>query len=174
MTDGAPALALGLEKGDPDIMDQPPRPVREPIINRLMLVGIIVQTIAITSVVLAAYYTGLRWYPADPSWAQTLAFITLSASELIRSYTSRSERASLFQIGVFSNKFMQYAVLLSLALLLAVIYIPFFQGIFNTQPLGLNEWILVLPLILVPAVVAEVTKAVIRLMDRRQVEVAAA
>jgi len=174
LTDGAPALALGLEKGDPDIMEQPPRPVREPIINRFMLVGIIVQTIAITAVVLSAYYAGLRWYPQDPSWAQTMAFITLSASELVRAYTARSERASLFRIGVFSNKYMQYAVALSILLLLAVVYIPFFQGVFNTQPLGLNEWTLVLPLLLVPSIAAEVTKAVIRLTDRNRVKAATA
>ncbi|MCJ7738072.1 MAG: cation-translocating P-type ATPase, partial [Anaerolineae bacterium] len=174
LTDGAPALALGLEKGDPDIMDQPPRPVREPIINRMMLVGIIVQTIAITSAVLTAYYTGLRWYPSDPSWAQTMAFITLSASELVRAYTSRSERASLFRIGVFSNKYMQYAVALSFALLLAAIYIPFLQSIFSTQPLGLHEWTLILPLLLVPSIAAEVTKAVIRLTDRRRAAAATA
>lgn len=174
LTDGAPALALGLETGDPDIMDQPPRPVREPIINRMMLVGIIVQTIAITSAVLAAYYTGLMWYPSDPSWAQTMAFITLSASELVRAYTARSEHASLFRIGVFSNKYMQYAVALSLVLLLAAVYIPFLQGVFNTQPLGLHEWTLILPLLLVPSVAAEITKAVIRISGRRQAEAASA
>ena len=174
LTDGAPALALGLEKGDPDIMEQPPRPVREPIINRLMLVGIIVQTIAITAVVLGAYYTGLRWDPSNPALAQTMAFITLSASELVRAYTARSERVSLFRLGVFSNKYMQYAVLLSVVLLLTVVYVPFFQPIFKTVPLGLREWSLVLPLLLVPSVAAEVTKAVVRLSERTRRAVAPA
>ncbi len=63
VTDGAPALALGTEKGDPDIMSQPPRPPKEPIINRFMQVGILTQTIAITSVILAAYFIGLKWFP---------------------------------------------------------------------------------------------------------------
>jgi len=97
-----------------------------------------------------------------------MAFVTLSASELIRAYTSRSERASLFRIGVFSNKFMQYAVSLSVVLLLAVVYIPFFQGVFDTQSLGLTEWSLVLPLLLVPSIAAELTKAVIRFTGRRR------
>jgi len=167
LTDGAPALALGLEKGDPDIMEQPPRPVREPIINHLMRVGIVVQTIAITAVVLAAYYTGWAWDPSDLSLARTMAFVTLSASELVRSYTARSERASLFRLGVFSNRYMQYAVLVSIALLLSVVYIPFLRPIFDTVPLGAREWTVVLPLLLVPGIAAEITKAVVRLRTRR-------
>jgi Ca2+-transporting ATPase len=166
LTDGAPALALGLEKGDPDIMDRPPRPVREPIINRLMSIGISVQTVAITAVVLGAYYIGRMWDPTNPLLAQSMAFVTLSASELLRAYTARSERASLFRLGVFSNKYMQYAVALSLVLLLAVVYVPFLQPIFKTVALGTREWIVIFPLLLVPSVAAEVTKALIR--EQRQ------
>jgi Ca2+-transporting ATPase len=162
LTDGAPALALGLEKGDPDIMDRPPRPVHEPIINRLMTIGISVQTVAITTVVLGAYCIGRMWNPADAALAQTMAFVTLSASELARAYTARSERASLFRLGVLSNKYMQYAVTTSLVLLLAAVYVPFLQPIFRTVPLGSQEWTVILPLLLVPSVAAEVMKAVIR------------
>jgi Ca2+-transporting ATPase len=62
---------------------------------------------------------------------------------------------------------MQYAVLLSLVLLLLVVYVPFFQSVFNTVPLRPREWGLVLPLLLVPAVAAEITKAITRLIGRR-------
>jgi len=167
LTDGAPAVTLGLEKGDPDIMERPPRPVREPIINRFMIMGMIVQTIAITTVVLIAYYVGLAWEPSNLALAQTMAFVTLSASELARAYTARSERVSLFRLGVFSNPYMQYAVLLSIVLLLSVVYIPFFQPIFNTMSLGMREWTVILPLLLVPSVAAEITKAVVRLRAQR-------
>jgi Ca2+-transporting ATPase len=166
LTDGAPALALGLEKGDPDIMDRPPRPVREPIINRLMTIGISVQTVAITTVVLGAFYIGKMWDPTSPLLAESMAFVTLSASELVRAYTARSERASLFRLGVFSNKYMQYAVSLSIVLLLAVVYVPFLQPIFNTVALGAREWLVILPLLVVPSVAAEVTKAVIRAREQ--------
>jgi Ca2+-transporting ATPase len=162
LTDGAPALALGMEKGDPDIMEQPPRPVHEPIINRDMVVGIVVQTIAITAAALTAYYVGLGWDSSHPALAQTMAFVTLSASELVRAYTARSERASLRRIGVLSNAYMQYAVLLSVVLLLGVVYIPFLQPIFDTVPLGLREWQVVLPLLLLPGIAAEVNKAIVR------------
>lgn len=155
ITDGAPALALGLEKGDPDLMDQPPRDPDEPILNRFMLTGIGVQTIAITAVTLGAYWIGLKNFPA---MAPTMAFVTLSFSELLRAFTARSERVPVLRVGLFSNKVMNYAILSSLALLLAVIYIPFLQGIFNTVPLGWLQWEIILPLLLGPSIAAELTK----------------
>jgi Ca2+-transporting ATPase len=161
ITDGAPALALGTEKGDPDIMSQPPRPPKEPIINRFMVVGIIIQTIAITSVSLAAYFLGLKMHTGQPDqiqFAETMAFITLSASELFRAYTARSERYPLFKIGMFKNKNMNYAVLSSMLLLLAVVYIPFLNNIFNTVPLGWKQWEVMLPLLLIPSIAAEAVK----------------
>ncbi len=162
VTDGAPALALGMEKGDPDIMDQPPRPASEPIINRLMRTGIAVQTVAITAVTLGAYLLGLKLWPAENGMfnetAATMAFITLSFSELLRAFTARSERYPLFKIGVFKNKSMNWAVLISSALLLAVLYIPFLQPVFSTVPLGWEQWQYLLPLLFVPAIAAELTK----------------
>jgi len=161
ITDGAPALALGVEKGDPDIMDRPPRPVGEPIVNREMLIGIAVQTVAITTAVLVAFRLGL---PAGEAHGRTMAFTTLSISELLRAYTSRSERYSLLALGVFSNKWMQIAVLSSLAILLAIIYVPFLDPVFDTTFLTLADWLEMLPLILLPSVAAEINKGVLRRM----------
>ena len=143
-------------------MDQPPRPPREPVINRSMVRGIIVQTVAITTAVLAAYVVGLKWGDGHRELAETMAFVTLSASELLRAYTARSERYPLLRLGIFTNPYMQYAVGASLLLLLAVIYLPFLRPIFDTAPLGLREWAVVAPLLLVPAVVAEINKALSR------------
>jgi P-type Ca2+ transporter type 2C len=158
VTDGAPALALGTEKGDPDIMSRPPRPPKEPIINRLMQVGILTQTIAITSVVLAAYFLGLKYYPAHIEAAETMAFVTLSASELFRAFTARSERYPLLKIGVFRNRNMNLAFFSSIALVLGVVYIPGLNNVFNTVPLGWQQWEIILPLLLIPSVVAEIVK----------------
>ncbi len=158
ITDGAPALALGVERGDPDTMNQPPRPPEEPIINRPMWVGIGIQTVAITSVTLGAYLVGLRAHPDAPQFAETMAFVTLSFSELLRAFTARSERYPVLKIGLFSNKTMFLAVATSLVLLLAVVYVPFLQPIFNTVSLGFAQWELMLPLLFVPAVAAELTK----------------
>ena len=158
VTDGAPALALGTEPGDPDIMDRPPRPPEEPIINKQMQIGILVQTIAITAVTLGAFAIGRFVNPDNIEFAETMAFVTLSVSELFRAYTARSEFYPLLKIGFFKNKLMNWAVLASLVLIFVVIYVPFLQPIFNTAPLGLEQWIEILPLVLIPSVAAELTK----------------
>jgi Ca2+-transporting ATPase len=162
ITDGAPALALGTEAGDPDVMDQPPRPPQEPIINRQMQIGILVQTFAITAVTLGAYWIGLVEHPVAEhkfnNVAATMAFVTLSFSELARAFTARSERYPILKIGIFKNKNMNWAVLISLALLLAVIYVPFLNTVFDTVPLGLRQWEQIVPLLLVPSIAAELTK----------------
>jgi Ca2+-transporting ATPase len=189
ITDGAPALALAMEKGDPDSMERKPRPKNEPIINASMRTGIIVQTFTQTGAVLTAFCLGLLWelavlghVPAagqnglafllNFDWrvveldalrtAETMAFITLSLCELFRAYTVRSERASLFQIGVFSNKWMQYAVGVSLALLLLVCVVPFLQEIFNTHWMTGREWAVVAGLGIIPAISEEITKFFLR------------
>jgi Ca2+-transporting ATPase len=167
ISDGAPALALGTEKGDPDIMSRPPRPPSEPIINRFMQIGMSVQFIAITIVVLGAYLIGLRVHPEQPEFAETMAFVTLSLSELPLAYAARSERYPLIKIGIFSNRNMNLAVLSSFLLLIAVIYVPFLQPIFNTVALGWSQWELVIPLILIPAIAAEVTKFIYSTQQRR-------
>jgi len=183
ITDGAPALALAVEKGDPDIMDQKPRAKSEPIVNRSMMLGLGVQTIAQTGAVLTAFALGLIWHleagasvagnpltfllqhdwrGVDVQTAETMAFVTLSLCELFRAYTVRSERTSIFQIGVFSNPYMQYAVGLSIALLLLVCSVPFLQPIFNTHFLSAREWAIVMGLALIPATAEEITKFFLR------------
>ncbi|TDI85884.1 MAG: cation-translocating P-type ATPase [Chloroflexi bacterium] len=156
VTDGAPALALGLEKGEPDIMDRPPRPVHEAIINREMWFRIGIQTIAIGAVSLAAYFIGLRFFP---ELAKTMTFATIAFSQLLQAFAYRADRYPLLKIGIFSNRAMLYAVATSAVLLFAVIYVPGLQPIFDTVPLGTTQWTIILPLLLVPALVAELTKA---------------
>ncbi len=185
ITDGAPALALAMEKGDPDIMDRKPRARNEPIVNRSMGVGMVVQTLAQTGAVLSAFILGLAWHleagavippgtnvlsyvlahdwrGLDVQTAHTMAFVTLSLAEIFRAYTVRSERASIFKIGIFSNKYMQYAVALSLILLLLVCTVPFLQSIFNTNFLTVREWSIVIGLALLPAIAEEITKFFLR------------
>jgi Ca2+-transporting ATPase len=162
LTDGAPALALGLEAGEPDIMEQPPRRPDEPVVDRSMRWGIVIQTVAITVSTLVAFLLGKRWFPDDLPAAQTMAFATLAASELLRAYTARSERYSILQIGIWSNRYMQLATAASIALLLAVIYVPFLDPIFNTAALGPIEWLAMSPLIILPSLAAEVTKLLAR------------
>ena len=92
--------------------------------------------------------------------ATTMAFVTLSFSELVRAFSARSERVPIWKIGMFTNKVMNWAILSSMILLLAVVYIPFLQGIFDTVPLGWIQWEIILPLLLGPSVAAELTKVI--------------
>jgi P-type Ca2+ transporter type 2C len=156
ISDGAPALALGTEKGDPDLMDQKPRPSDEPIINKKMAIGVAIQTVADTATTLGAYWIGFQMAGLD--MAHTMAFVTLSLSELIRAYAARSERYSVFKIGFFTNKWMNWAVLSSFLLVMMVVYVPFLNPIFNTQPLLWIEWVEVIPLFVIPFIVAELIK----------------
>lgn len=186
LTDGAPALAMAMEKGDPDVMRRPPRPKHEPIINQPMRVGIVIQTITQTSATLLAFAMGLIWHLSkgailppganplvfilqydwhnlDVKTAETMAFVTLSLCELFRAYTARSERLSIFKQGAFSNKYMQIAVGFSIFLLLLVVNVPFLQPIFNTHFLSIREWSWVVGLALIPAISEEITKFFYRL-----------
>jgi Ca2+-transporting ATPase len=188
LTDGAPALALAMEKGDPDIMDQPPRPKEESIIHGPMKVGIVIQTIMQTAAVLTAFIVGLYWTIADQlpagqnpltavlqfDWtgvdvqtAETMAFVTLVLCELFRAYTVRSERTSIFMLGVWSNKYMQYAVGLSIVLTLSVVILPFLQPIFNTHMPTAQEWAVIVVLATLPAIAEEITKFFLRRQDRK-------
>jgi Ca2+-transporting ATPase len=187
LTDGAPALALAMEKGDPDIMERAPRPTNEPIVNGPIRMGILIQTVTQTGATLGAFLIGIYWhlgatippgtnliqYFLDYDWstvdvitAETMAFVTLSLCELFRAYTVRSEKVSIFRLGIFSNRYMQYAVGLSILMLLLVVNLPFLQSAFNTTFLSTKEWALVLGLALIPAVSEELTKVYLRWKDQ--------
>jgi Ca2+-transporting ATPase len=154
-----------------------------------MGLGIVVQTVMQTSAVLGAFVMGLAWHieggaiiphgtnilsyvlahdwrGVDVQAAETMAFVTLSLCELFRAYTVRSERASVFTIGLFSNKYMQYAVGASIALVLVVCSVPFFQPIFNTHFLTGREWGVVIGLALTPAIAEEITKFFLRRSEK--------
>jgi Ca2+-transporting ATPase len=186
VTDGAPALALAMEKGDPDVMAHKPRPKTEPIVHGPMRLGIVVQTIAQTFATLTAFGVGLYWHlgttplatgnpivalirydwsGVDVQTAETMAFVTLSLAELFRAFTVRSERLSIFQIGIFSNRYLVGAVLLSFFLVLCTVFIPVLNPIFNTHALSGMEWVVVLGLAVIPAVAEEVTKWYLRVRE---------
>ncbi len=162
VSDGAPALALGLEKGDPDIMKQPPRSPKEHVINRDMAIGIGVIAAVDALAILSVFFLALGRYPGHVETAQTIAFVTLCTSELLRAFTARSEYHSIFTIGITSNRWMVWAVAASFALVLTVVYVPFFQPFFDTVPLGLDDWMLMLPFFIASPIAMELLKAYFR------------
>lgn len=158
VTDGLPALALATEKGDPDVMQQQPRPPKEHIINKDRVIGIIIQTIAITGATLWAYNIGVNTDPEHKAFAETMAFATLALSELLPAFAMRSENYSLFKIGIFTNKWMNIGALTSMLVTLAIIYIPVLNVVFDTLPLGWIQWVEILPLCFIPFATAELFK----------------
>jgi Ca2+-transporting ATPase len=169
VTDSFPALALGTEKGEPDIMNLKPRDAKEPILDKVMIAGISVQSISLFAAVMTAYIWALNKYAGsifDPSEeglmiARTVAFATLILAELIRAYSSRSERYSIIKIGVFTNRSMVTATAVSLLLLFAVIYIPILEPIFKTYALQLSDWGAIIVLCMVPLLAGEINKFIL-------------
>ena len=98
-----------------------------------------------TLITLTAFRIGLA-SSVHVEFANTMAFVTLSCSELLRAFTARSEFYPVLKIGPFTNRWMNMAVVSSLAMILAVIYVPFLQTVFKTQPLGWAQWSEILPL----------------------------
>ncbi|MFO1199288.1 MAG: HAD-IC family P-type ATPase [Burkholderiaceae bacterium] len=145
VSDGAPALALGMEKGERDTMKRPPRAPTEPVIDRDMALGIGVLGVVDAAAILTVFWLAMQRYPGHLEAAQTMAFVTLCTSELIRAFTARSERQSVFTIGLASNRWMVWAVAASFVLVLAVVYVPFLRPFFDTVPLGADDWLLMLP-----------------------------
>ena len=166
VTDSFPALALGREAGEPDIMNLPPRRSDEPIINGKMKANIAVQALAIFAAVGGAFLltlTGCLGFisieGAKPiAVARTVALATLVCAELFRAYAARSERVSVFKLGLFSNKMMNWATLASMLILMAVIYIPGVNSAFDNVALPPMAWLFILPVALLPFIAGEIHK----------------
>ncbi|KXG78193.1 Calcium-transporting ATPase 1 [Fervidicola ferrireducens] len=161
LTDAFPALALGMENKEPDIMQRPPRKPEEPIIDGRMRWQIAIQSIFMTVAVVGVFVYALKT-TADLEKARTFAFTTLIFSELLRAYTSRSETYSVFKIGFFTNRFMVLGTSISLILLFAVIYIPFLRTVFDTTYLTFMEMDIIILFGLIPFASAEISKIFLR------------
>ncbi|MBA2703033.1 MAG: HAD-IC family P-type ATPase, partial [Blastocatellia bacterium] len=144
VTDGAPALALGVDPADAGVMTKPPRPRAERVITRRMWAGIFFVGVVMAAGTLlmldASLPGGLIEGSGSMRYAQTMAFTTLIMFQLFNVFNARSDQRSAF-VGMFSNKWLWGAILLSLALHLAVIYIPFLQQAFSTASLSFWDWL---------------------------------
>nr|WP_207738494.1 calcium-translocating P-type ATPase, SERCA-type [Clostridium sp. D46t1_190503_E9] len=142
-TDGLPAIALGVDPADKDIMMQQPREKNEGIFARGLWSKIVVRGCLIGICTLLSFMTG-RLYGMDLATCRTLALITLVMSQLLHVFECRSERHSIFEIKVFSNPYLVGAVTVSMLMVCAILYVPFLASIFNTVPLKLGQWAIVL------------------------------
>ena len=157
VTDAFPALALGMEKKEPDVMQVDPRDPSEPLLNRNMQLMIIIQSVVITIAVLGSFKYAMNAYGGDLNIARTFAFVTLISSELLRAYSTRSEHFSAFAIGFFGNKYMNMGVAVSFTLLMLSVYGPLHE-VFRTHSLALEEWGVIACFAVLPFIAGEIGK----------------
>ena len=169
VTDGAPALALGLDRADEDVMQRPPRRRGEnPITGRMWLGIVFAGAVMATGTLLVLDFRlpgGLIQGSGSLRYAQTLAFTTLILFQMFNVFNSRSDEQSAFK-GLFRNQWLWIAIGVSLSLQIAVLYIPALQRAFSTVPLGITDWLIAAGVASSVLWLCELTKLFGRRMER--------
>jgi len=162
VTDGLPALALGVDPVDPNIMERPPRKSDEPVITgaRAWLIGL--QGTLIAACSLGAFLFVLLYEKEGIDRARTAALATLACSQLFHAFNCRSMRESIFRLKFSTNPQLVGAVVLSFALQMAVIYVPFLQPVFKTQAMSLVDLGMIMVFSTLPLWIMEFVKALNR------------
>ena len=166
VTDSLPALALGMEPVESSVMAEKPRSAREPLFSRAFSLRLAWQGAMVGLLTLAAYWLGeyvLSDSAQADATANTMAFATLTFSQLFHAFDVRSESQSLFRLGISSNPAMNKAFLVGMALQLSVLLIPPLMDLFQVCPLSPLEWGCVLSLAVLPIVFCEIEKSFRRL-----------
>lgn len=155
VTDGPPALALSVEPAEPDVMRRPPYPPVETVLSRGM--GWYVVAVGSFMGLLSLGLGYAYWRAANPHW-QTMVFTSLTFAQMAHILAIRSERVSLFKLGLRSNTILLAAVALTIVLQLAVVYLPFLQQVFQTSALPAKDLVLCVLLSSTVAVAIETAK----------------
>lgn len=172
ITDTLPALALGVDPGDPDVMKYKPRNPKDSLfkgeISNLLLNGLLIGIVTLIAFIVGAkYYSGTTTlfplFPKDVSrdaleHAQTMAFVVLSVSQLVHSLNMRNKKKSIFKIGLLSNKYLIGAIVLGILLQNFIIIIPALARAFSVHSLSLTDWGFVTILSLMPLILNEIVK----------------
>jgi Ca2+-transporting ATPase len=159
VTDVFPALALGMEPAEPDVMRRPPRDPQAEILSRRFLVEVAAYGLLLTAVTLGAFLWADRGRGLELDRARTVAFMTLALTQLFHVFNARSRRPVLFGRRLLGNRWVLAAFALTVALQLAVVYLPPLSGLFQTVPLTAADWLLVLPAAVAPLVFGQLAKA---------------
>lgn len=158
ITDSFPALALGVDPKDPNVMSEPPRNPKDNLFSNGTGVTLILLGIIIGFTTLLAFKVGEYLYPNSLAHAQTMSFVVLSGSQLILSLSMRSEKESVFKIGIFKNKKLLGAIFIGILLQISIISIPPIARIFNVFSLTLKDWLFVSLLAMIPFTFFEISK----------------
>lgn len=149
VTDGLPAMALGLDAAEGDVMRRNPRHPKEGVFARGLAWKIVSRGFLIGIVTLLAFIIAFNQHPNELKYAQTVAFATLVLAQLIHVFDCRSEH-SIFHRNPFGNIYLVGAVIISVLLMLVVIYYPPLQPIFSTMPIQARDWLLIVGLSSIP------------------------
>ena len=174
ITDTLPALSLGVDPEDPDVMKEKPRHAKESLFSGsvpfLIFNGVIIGLLTLIAFIAGAkFYTGdTNLFPLFPEridddallHAQTMAFVVLSFSQLVHSFNLRSRTKSIFSIGIFTNKYLVFSLLIGVLMQVCIISIPPLANIFGVHALTMRDWEFVLLLSIIPLVVNEIIKLV--------------
>jgi calcium-translocating P-type ATPase len=176
-TETLPALALGREPAEPGLMDRPPRPRRTGVIDRKLLLRawLLLGGVSALLVMGGYLYTLMRagWHPGDPTGpgsalhqvylqATTMTFAGIVACQIGTAFAARTDRASLFTVGVFSNRLLLWGILFELVFTAAVIYTPWLQHVFGTAALSAAQLATIAPFPFIVWGVDEAARWVVR------------
>jgi Ca2+-transporting ATPase len=158
VTDALPAMALGVERPEPDVMERPPRPANERVITRSRGLRILYHGSLNAGAAAVAFYAVYRGREENIAAARTAAFCTIAYAQLLFAFACRSQRYTMPELGAFTNRPLIAAIAISGLLQLAVSTVPFFRPAFGVVGLSPWQWLLVIGLALTPVTIVEVAK----------------
>jgi Ca2+-transporting ATPase len=158
VTDGIPALALAVDPKAPDLMKRRPRRPDARLLDSKRLVAIGLEGLMLSVIALGAFVYSLYGWHQTVEQARTVAFTVMVVAQLVHAFNCRSERLSLFHVGLFTNRALVWAFLLSLVMQVAVLTVPAASGIFKIAPLPLENWELLAAMMLLPLILVETMK----------------
>ena len=158
VTDGIPALALAVDPKAPDLMKRRPRRPDARLLDGKRLVAIGAEGLMLSVIALGAFVYSLYGWHQTVEQARTVAFAVMVVAQLVHAFNCRSERLSLFQVGLGTNRTLLWAFLLSLVMQLAVLTVPAAWPIFKVAPLPIENWGLMAAMVLLPLIIVEAVK----------------
>jgi Ca2+-transporting ATPase len=157
LTDSLPAIAVGMEPHNKNVMKEKPRDVHVPILNKPFASEIVGEGLIIAIATILSFHIGLR--SGNDSVASTMAFATLCFSRLLHGFNSRSKQ-SVFKIGLFSNRYVWFALIIGAALLHIVLFFPPFMGVFEIAHLTGSQYATVIGMSFIPFIIIQLHKLI--------------
>ncbi len=167
VTDSLPALALGVEPVEKDVMSRKPLPANQGFFTKGTIFHILSMGVMIAALTLISYCLGMFWLPShSPEIAHTMAFTTLALGQLFHSFNMRSNH-SLFKVGFFGNRYLVLALLGGIALQAIVYFVPFLASVFELAPLATTNMLWAIGLAIAPIPIVEIVKGIIALFAKK-------